>query len=297
MCRSGGLAGSSGRRRALRRGAVEQLVAGALLIALLPAASRAQAPAFLVKDVNSEPEIFSSFPRELTTIGSGVFFVATTPGALQGLWRSDGTGGGTILLKSFTAVSNLTRVADTLFFIVGDSVTGTDLWKSDGTPAGTLLVKELARGPGTGVVALAAGAGMLFFTAVDGTHGEALWRSDGTEAGTSIVKEVRAIPPLTNVGGVLFFLGEDAIAGRELRRSDGTRDGTRLVKDINPGPAGSEPRELTDLNGMLFFVASDGTLDPETGTPAPILWTSDGTEAGTVSVRNGEPDDSAFFAG
>ena len=57
-----------------------------------------------------------------------------------------------------------------------------------------------------------------------------------------------------------------------------------LVKDIYPGTVGpypynSSPNFLTDVNGTLFFIAND---DP-TGNE---LWKSDGTEAGTVLIKD-----------
>jgi ELWxxDGT repeat protein len=49
--------------------------------------------------------------------------------------------------------------------------------------------------------------------------------------------------------------------------------------DIWPGIDGSEPRQLTEVNGTLFFVANDGASGIE-------LWKSDGTEAGTMRVKD-----------
>ena len=46
---------------------------------------------------------------------------------------------------------------------------------------------------------------------------------------------------------------------------------------------GSNPSELAELNGMLFFAADDGVRGVE-------LWRSDGTEKGTVLVRDIDPD-------
>ncbi len=52
--------------------------------------------------------------------------------------------------------------------------------------------------------------------------------------------------------------------------------GVYLVKDIFTGTQHASPQLLTNLNGTLFFRASDGSGDR--------LWKSDGSEAGTVMV-------------
>src|SRR5262249_59637966 len=57
-----------------------------------------------------------------------------------------------------------------------------------------------------------------------------------------------------------------------------------VVKDINPGGGnnGSLPNHLTAVNGTLFFTA----FVPATGIE---LWQSDGTESGTVLVKDINP--------
>ena len=75
---------------------------------------------------------------------------------------------------------------------------------------------------------------------------------------------------LINVKGTLFFQGSDGYNegahGEELWKTDGTTAGTVLVKDIRPGPTGSGPANLTDVNGTLFFTASDGVRRRRAGT-------------------------------
>jgi ELWxxDGT repeat protein len=54
------------------------------------------------------------------------------------------------------------------------------------------------------------------------------------------------------------------------------------VRDIRPGLGNSNPSNLTNVNGTLFFVANDGSGGYE-------LWKSNGTSTGTVLVRDIRP--------
>ena len=91
---------------------------------------------------------------------------------------------------------------------------------------------------------------------------------------------------MTGVGGTLFFTADDGTHGRELWKTDGTEAGTVLVKDIDPDRRRlrriRRPVDLTGVGGTLFFAADDGTHGQE-------LWKSDGTEAGTVLVKDIHP--------
>ena len=136
--------------------------------------------------------------------------------------------------------------------------------------------------------------GTLFFTATDDVHGTELWKSDGTQAGTVLVKDIKLgrsssvgfSSNLTNINGTVFFIAEDSIHGRELWKSDGTEAGTVLVKDIKLGDSfdpflsSSLIRRLVDVNGTLFFKVDRGSQMTQE------LWKSDGTEAGTIKVKD-----------
>ncbi len=216
------------------------------------------------------------------------------------LWKSDGTESGTVQVKDINpggSSSNpypLASIGGTLFFSANDVTHGAELWKTDGTEAGTVLVKDINEGAGSGVFGFTDSAvvgSTLFFQANDGINGPELWKTDGTEAGTVLVKDIREgdgptyLSYFTNVGGTLFFSAYDRVNGRELWKSDGSEAGTVLVKDIdaeNPVFLGSNPQDLFNFGGTLFFSASDGFVGEE-------LWKSDGTEAGTVLVKDIRP--------
>jgi ELWxxDGT repeat protein len=55
----------------------------------------------------------------------------------------------------------------------------------------------------------------------------------------------------------------------------------KLVSDIFPGSGSANPSNLTDVNGILYFTASDGTSAHGTE-----LWKTDGTPNGTMLVQD-----------
>jgi len=180
---------------------------------------------------------------------------------------------------------NLVDVNGTLFFTASNAVNGVELWKSDGTDAGTMMVKDINAGANSSnPSSLINVNGKLFFTANDGLNGPALWRSDGTAAGTIVVSTIHPSSGQVNVNGTLFFGAFDPLVGRELWKSDGTTLGTVLVKDINPGTDSSEPSNLVNVGGTVFFTAYNGN-----GIGDLKLWKSDGTDTGTVLLKSG-PD-------
>ncbi len=57
---------------------------------------------------------------------------------------------------------------------------------------------------------------------------------------------------------------------------------SEIIADICPGGGGADIRDLTDVNGAVFFTADDGTHGRE-------LWKTDGTASGTMLVRDIRP--------
>ena len=263
-------------------------------------------------------DIFPGIPSGIisnsipTSYNSTLYFNANN--GLDGIepWKSDGTETGTVMIKNINTNNNfnsghsnpslLTNVNGTIFFRAFDEINGWELWKCDGTNSGTTMVKDINPGnlgnnPASSFPThLTNINGTLFFGAFSPVFGNELWKSDGTSAGTVMVREINSnvnitsgnseLNFLTNVNGTLFFTTNDGINGFELWKSDGTAIGTVLVKDIFPGyniqdnyAYSSDPRNLTNINGTLFFSARDQSNSNFE------LWKSDGTTVGTVKVR------------
>lgn len=271
-----------------------------LVLVILFKTIDAQVPV-VVKDI--QPGSVASQPRALTNVNGMLFFIANDGIHEPELWKSDGTEGGTVLVKdinpgpvtSFGLYPFLTPVDSTLFFVAATPDEGFELHKSDGTGAGTVLVKDIMPGPNPSSTSRLVNVnGTLFFGADNGVNGYELWKSDGTESGTVMVKDIvpgsgsSYVSELVNVNGVLFFSALTSPNGKELWRSDGTPGGTYMVKDIYPGSSNSNPGYLVNINGTLYFAANDGINGSE-------LWKSDGTAAGTVMVKNIEPGSAGSF--
>lgn len=196
----------------------------------------------------------------LTNVNGTVFFRGSG-GQGRELWKSNGTEVGTVLVKDINPSGSsfplhLTNVNGTVFFEADDGVHSTELWKSNGTAAGTVLVKDINPLGGSSPSYLTNVNGTLFFYAYDGITGPGLWKSNGTAAGTVLVKSNVIIYDMININGTLYFGGD------ELWKSNGTTAGTVMVKDINPSGK-SSPRDLTNINGTLFFTAIDGGINRE----------------------------------
>ena len=163
-----------------------------------------------IADINMVPLVTSSSPREFVTAGNQVFFVATTPAAGVGLWKTDGTEGGTILLHGFGGIREqrfwLTALGDGVLFAADDVVTGDELWRSDGTAAGTMQVRDIQTGViGSNPHDLVAMNGRVFSadTAPAAPAGRAA--PGGRASCATSVSTARVVPSgLTVVDGVLF---------------------------------------------------------------------------------------------
>jgi len=295
----------------------------------------------MVKNIQNDNGAYpGSTPSQLTNVNGVLYFRAYDEIHGSELWKSDGTEAGTMLVKDIRAgtdnstIDEMTNVGGTLFFAANSGVPGHELWKSDGTESGTVLVQAFNDGQSHEIEKFTVAGGELYFVEdrwteagdrlwkSDGTLNSAieliasepehsvaelvevdgdvyfgygdlfeqfdLWRTDGTVPGTELVKVMPTVGSaaylreMTNVNGTLFFTAsatDEQFPNTELWMSDGTGMGTVVVKDIRPGSEKSEPQFLTNVDGVLYFTANDGTHGRE-------LWTSDGTTNGTVLVKD-----------
>ena len=242
----------------------------------------------LLLDINPTPNETSD-PLNFIAIGDIVYFTAFDEENGVSLWKTDGTTEGTeIVVDIYSSTGTYVPFFEffefdsTLYFRGYDDTNGYGLWRSNGTAEGTQFIEN-----SSGLGFLAATEESLFAT----SGSSSLWVTDGINEFTEIFTEA-SIRESEGVGNTLYFSGNDGVTGSELWRSDGTTEGTQLVIDLypevrqggSPFNSGSNPKNLTDVNGTLYFTANDGVSGEE-------LWTSDGTAEGTrlvVDITEGE---------
>jgi ELWxxDGT repeat protein len=206
-----------------------------------------------------------------------------------GLYKSDGTAQGTVLLNSSVKLyapwpgdcGEGARLPNGRLLFSAEQSSTRLLWVSDGSTTGTTPLQTLQgqtlREP-TGFTHL---GDRVLFWANEGVHGMEPWVTDGTPEGTRLVRDIYRADSssprqLTDVDGTLFFTAYDGVNRRKLWKTDGTAEGTALVKQLGPS-SGNEPTQLTRLGSTLFFYSGVNSVE---------LWKSDGTAEGTVRVHD-----------
>ncbi len=208
----------------------------------------------LVKDINvgavGSINIAPGAKAFFTAYNSNLYFQATDGSTGYELWKSDGTTGGTVLVKDIQAGSGsstpcgIIPTSTNLFFVANDGTNGMELWTSDGTTGGTTLLKDINPGSASSTTSL-----------------------------TTIVQG--------GVGAPIYFAANDGTTGTELWRTLGSTGSTSLTADINPGSASSSPAYLLAKSNLVYFSATDGVAGIEP-------WQFDILAAGIADVKKEE---------
>lgn len=254
-----------------------------LIIIGLSNVLKAQTPTQLISGVGNATML------DVEAIGN-IFYFKVTNGSYKELWKTDGTTGGTQLVKDSFPVDivNFVNINGMLYFIGTNSSNTTPiLWKSDGTNVGTVMVKVFT-GSSQSVGALTAINNVGYFTySYLGPSYAGTWKTDGTDPGT-----VELIPNVTTgsavntksffeVGSDVVFFGTSATSGyRALWKTDGTTIGTTMIKDsIMKFSSGNTLTDFININGISYFTISSGA--------GFNLWRTDGTSVGTFILTYG----------
>ncbi|PIE03148.1 MAG: hypothetical protein CSA81_03185 [Acidobacteria bacterium] len=189
----------------------------------------------------------------------------------EGLFRTDGSVEGTILLKDANVTDIICSYSGWVYFTVSEG-NGFYVWKTDGTVEGTEKYPALFSGTVRMSEALPNG---LFFQ-----NSSFLNSLDYDFSSHEQIYEDLYFPIVFDyirLGDEVLFQAAGQDLGVELWKSDGTATGTQLVKDITAGGSGSFFSSMVNLGSHVLFIA---------GSNKKYLWKTDGTEQGTQQVHS-----------
>lgn len=254
----------------------------------------------MIKDINPDggslPEAFIDYDPWLPN-SVPIMFIAETQGNGRELWVTDGTAGGTRMVKDInpfgeSMINGFGAVGSRAYFSADDGEHGSELWVTDGTSAGTFMVKDIAPGPadpGLGHFGDASVNGKFLFTVGEG---EALWASDGTSAGTIELTSESAKGVLGIVNGKMLFAtpgGLWSTGGTPQSTASFFADTTMggYVLGLNPWRFDLKSRP------SLYFSTTSG-FDPLESSTTHAVWKTNGTAAGTVRLVSVETTSGGF---
>ncbi len=228
-------------------------------------------------------------PGDITPLGGRVLYAGSYGPIGRELFRSDGTPGGTGLLKEINPrletygsypTSFTGFLGRTWFWAQSKGIYpgGRNLWLTDGTPAGTRQV--YSGGFSSPSELFPCGFGIFFYGESGGRRG--LWRSDGTQGGTVCFFEggknfPSPIERPVALGGKALFAWRTSREGLEPWVTDGTARGTSLLADTVPGMVSGKFQECVSLGRSAVFTAVKGFGQS-------TLWVTDGSPGGTRPI-------------
>ncbi|MBL7682718.1 MAG: T9SS type A sorting domain-containing protein [Flavipsychrobacter sp.] len=191
-------------------------------------------------------------------------------------------------------VTSLTPIGEWLYMSAESDRDDAEIIRTKGTPMYVSYIKDINPGNlGSIPAAFRVFGDKIIFTAETRDEGRELWCTQGSVGNTYMISDIDTGIGSSDPRGFieynnrLLFSAHSARSlysaiGRELWATDGTEAGTVLIKNINTGPQfanNSNPDFFTIYNGKVYFAATTHTNGRE-------LWVTDGTEAGTVMVKD-----------
>ena len=227
----------------------------------------------LLQEINTgNSNADSSNPRQFYSYNNMVLFLATDATHGEELWKTDGTGGGTALVKDINpGIGNSTTFKffgsslpvfkgfhtfnNHVCFNADDGTSTGELWSTDGTTANTILLQDVVHSNSISLVSVILAEDLpdkFIFPVSDGSTRSELWESDGTPGGTQLFKAF----PVVGAHKIPFIFPSVTID---------------FLNQTSTQP-------LFQGNKFFFLAATTAAGDE--------LWVSDGTLPGTTMVKD-----------
>lgn len=208
--------------------------------------------------------------------------------ALDGLYKTNGSGAGTTRLVSAVSGSPVANILMSTPFGVFFSAADNSLWYTNGTVAGTRRAWP-SNGPGYDNLTLTATSSRLFFAGYTSTSGWEVWSTDGSGAAAQLAADLTPGNPAGPNGphpsgmvaygsNVYFYMPGPGGVPQNWYVSDGTPANTRVL--FTPAEF---PHTITGFyagNNALLISASD------TNPARTDLWSYTGSVASLVNLTS-----------
>lgn len=243
-----------------------------------------EAGTHLLKDII--PGITSSIPYSFLKVGNIAYFQTDN----NQIWRTDGTDIGTYLVMwnpDIVRPFPMFEQNGWIYFMERESGSSRFLWRMNGNPNSEVIVTPKSTFSDTsGYISL--NNTDFLFNGRTASGGWTIWRSNGIVnynmidlTSTSALSSYTQLNSARNMDGKIYFSPVTEAYGWEPWTTDGTATGTKLLKDILVSSNyfdNSAASNFTKMGSHIFFTAKDNTHGLE-------LWKTDGTELGTMMVK------------
>jgi ELWxxDGT repeat protein len=227
------------------------------------------------------------------------------------LWRTDGTGPGTTFVARVWDDGCLSRPNESValsgkLYFCGRDENGAELWVTDGSLEGTRLVRDLRPGlPSSSPMAFTFADDRFYFAAYRMTaysrYIDEVWVSDGTAQGTrpvfgwplpNVSTELES-RILGRVNGRLIFERFDSVATPTWRYNLWVVDETAHF----PYPLRPDSEGALRSSSTALTIGSRAVFGHRPDVSGREPWVTDGTAAGTMLLRQLDPDEGDSFSG
>ena len=254
----------------------------------------------MIKDIYSGANNgISGDCEDMLVVNNTLFFRGNDGSNGVELWKSDGTSSGTVMVKDLNSgsgssnPSDFTTANDKLFFTTATSSYQFRRWVSDGTNVGTYDVGYWSSNFNAIFYPEIEYNGSIYGQGWDG-HRVLFSLNETTYERVADLGGGHNNPrALTIYDGWLYFLTYETASGTGcLYRTNGTEAGTSMFVCGTPqhhpmGANGVNEFEMQVFNDELYFIRDAGHGDE--------LWKTDGTQSGTVMVKDIFPGPSSGF--
>ncbi len=231
-------------------------------------------------------------PTNFTTLNGTLYFLANN-GPIEMLWKLEPGKTTAVMISGTTPSSDLNNLMNVngKLYLTATEGGQTKLWQVDRPSDPNLpeLLTPIASPPFTNIQSLTNVNGIIYFTATNATEGTELYSVNPQQGNYAMPAFMRSGPAgsdpanLTNVNGKLYFIATDDATGRELRCLNVGPNGNGSFTDtieLIYGNASSNPANLVNLNGTLYFTAQDSPTGPAR------LWQIQPGPNGATGFRN-----------